>query len=201
LEGWDQAAAGRCPVAGYAPTGSSFRVTTHLPRNDAPVARRLLSPVTDEDEIRGRELYLGYARDGRSALWLRLPNEEDVSKALRVLADYDYLHARYYGFNTGLCRLMSVIDSTNSGGGRSSANRGSGWGTSVPCGASPKASQSRKAEDEVAGLVHGRRHVPSSASSDGRVRHPVRFGQADDWAAPIKRRSAPDCPGPYATTP
>jgi hypothetical protein len=128
LEGWDQAAAGRCPVAGYAPTGSSFRVTTHLPRNDAPVARRLLSPVTDEDEIRGRELYLGYARDGRSALWLRLPNEEDVSKALRVLADYDYLHARYYGFNTGLCRLMSVIDSTNSGGGRSSAIRGSGWG-------------------------------------------------------------------------
>lgn len=100
MEGWDQAAAGRCPVAGHAPTGSFFRVTTHLPRNDAPVARRLLSPVTDEDEIRGRELYLGYARDYRSALWLRLPNEEDVSKALRVLADYDYLHARYYGFNT-----------------------------------------------------------------------------------------------------
>jgi hypothetical protein len=64
------------------------------------VARRLLGPVTDEDELAGRELYLGYARDGRSALWLRLPNEEDVSKALRVLADYDYLHARYYGFNT-----------------------------------------------------------------------------------------------------
>jgi hypothetical protein len=64
------------------------------------VARRLLGPVTDEDEVAGRELYLGYAREGRSALWLRLPNQEDVSKALRVLADYDYLHARYYGFNT-----------------------------------------------------------------------------------------------------
>jgi hypothetical protein len=31
---------------------------------------------------------------------MRLPNEEDVSKALRVLANYDYLHARYYGSNT-----------------------------------------------------------------------------------------------------
>jgi len=60
----------------------------------------LFGPVTDEDELAGRELYLGYAREGRSALWLRLPDEEDVSKALRLLADYDYLHARYYGFNT-----------------------------------------------------------------------------------------------------
>jgi len=69
-------------------------------RRRRTVARRLFGPVTDEDELAGRELYLGYAREGRSALWLRLPNEEDVSKALRVLADYDYLHARYYGFNT-----------------------------------------------------------------------------------------------------
>ena len=69
-------------------------------RRRRTVARRLLGPLTDEDELAGRELYLGYAREGRSALWLRLPNEEDVSKALRVLADYDYLHARYYGFNT-----------------------------------------------------------------------------------------------------
>jgi hypothetical protein len=69
-------------------------------RRRRTVARRLLGPVTDEDELAGRELYLGYAREGRSALWLRLPNEEEVSKALRVLADYDYLHARYYGFTT-----------------------------------------------------------------------------------------------------
>src|SRR4029453_1861136 len=69
-------------------------------RRRRTVARRFIGPVTDEDELAGRELYLGYAREGRSALWLRLPNEEDVSKALRVLANYDYLHARYYGFNT-----------------------------------------------------------------------------------------------------
>jgi hypothetical protein len=49
------------------------------------------------DDVEGRELYLGYAREDRSALWLRLPDETDVPKALRVLADYDYLHRRYYG--------------------------------------------------------------------------------------------------------
>jgi hypothetical protein len=31
------------------------------------------------------------------ALWLRLPDENHVSKALRVLADVNYLHTRYYG--------------------------------------------------------------------------------------------------------
>jgi hypothetical protein len=42
-------------------------------------------------------LYLGYAREDRSELWLRLPDEADVPKALRVLADHHYLHTRYYG--------------------------------------------------------------------------------------------------------
>ncbi|HYT78453.1 MAG TPA: hypothetical protein VEQ37_04195 [Actinomycetota bacterium] len=49
------------------------------------------------DDLEGRELHLGYAREGRCALWLRLPDEADVPKALRVLADYRYLHTRYYG--------------------------------------------------------------------------------------------------------
>jgi hypothetical protein len=42
-------------------------------RRRRTVARRLLGPFTDEDEFGGRELYLGYAREGRSALWMRLP--------------------------------------------------------------------------------------------------------------------------------
>jgi hypothetical protein len=49
------------------------------------------------DDVEGRELYLGYAREDRCALWLRLPNEADVPKALRVLADHRYLHTRFYG--------------------------------------------------------------------------------------------------------
>ena len=64
------------------------------------VARRT---VTDKivgsivHDFEGRDLYLDYAREDRSALWLRMPDEDDARKALRVLADSNYLHARYYG--------------------------------------------------------------------------------------------------------
>ena len=56
---------------------------------------KVVGSVVDDSE--GRELYLSYARDDRCAMWVRIPNEEDVPKALRVLADHDYVHARYYG--------------------------------------------------------------------------------------------------------
>jgi hypothetical protein len=49
------------------------------------------------DDLEGRELYLGYAREDRCALWMRIPEETHVPQALRVLADHNYLHARYYG--------------------------------------------------------------------------------------------------------
>ena len=45
----------------------------------------------------GRELYLDYARQGRCARWVRIPDEQDGPKALRVLANHDYVHTRYYG--------------------------------------------------------------------------------------------------------
>lgn len=51
------------------------------------------------DDIEGRDLYLDYAREGRSGLWLRVP-EDKVAKALRALADHHYLHTRYYGGTT-----------------------------------------------------------------------------------------------------
>lgn len=60
------------------------------------VASTLVGSVADD--VEGRELYLAYAREDRCALWLRLPHEADVPKALRVLADHHYLHTRYYGF-------------------------------------------------------------------------------------------------------
>ncbi|MET1012649.1 MAG: hypothetical protein ABWY83_09760 [Actinomycetota bacterium] len=59
------------------------------------VTDKVVGSVTADSE--GRELYLGYAREGRSAMWVRIPNENDVPKALRVLADHDYVHTRYYG--------------------------------------------------------------------------------------------------------
>ena len=56
---------------------------------------KVVGSVVDDSE--GRELYLGYAREDRCAMWVRIPYEEHVPKALRVLADHDYVHARYYG--------------------------------------------------------------------------------------------------------
>ena len=65
----------------------------YMERRD--VTAKVVGAIIDDSE--GLELYLDYAREGRCALWLRLPDEGDVPKALRVLADFDYLHARYYG--------------------------------------------------------------------------------------------------------
>jgi hypothetical protein len=59
------------------------------------VTDKVVGSIVDDSE--GRELYLEYAREDRSALWLRMPDEDDARKALRVLADRNYLHARYYG--------------------------------------------------------------------------------------------------------
>jgi hypothetical protein len=30
---------------------------------------------------------------------MHIPNEDDVTKALRVLSDFPYVHSRYYGVN------------------------------------------------------------------------------------------------------
>lgn len=59
------------------------------------VTDKVVGSVVDDSE--GREIYLDYARQGRCAMWVRIPDEEDVSKALRVLANHDYVHTRYYG--------------------------------------------------------------------------------------------------------
>jgi hypothetical protein len=56
---------------------------------------RVVGSVVDDSE--GRELYLGYARQDRCAMWVRIPDEETVPKALRALADHNYVHTRYYG--------------------------------------------------------------------------------------------------------
>jgi hypothetical protein len=59
------------------------------------VTDKVVGSVVDDSE--GRELYLDYARQGRCAMWVRIPNEEDVPRALRVLANHNYVHTRYYG--------------------------------------------------------------------------------------------------------
>jgi hypothetical protein len=59
------------------------------------VTDKVVGSIVDDSE--GRDLYLEYAREDRSALWLRMADEDDARKVLRVLADRNYLHARYYG--------------------------------------------------------------------------------------------------------
>ena len=49
------------------------------------------------EDMAGRELYLAYAREDRCAMWVRILDGGRVPAALRVLADFDCLHARYYG--------------------------------------------------------------------------------------------------------
>ena len=59
------------------------------------VTDKVVGSVVDDSE--GKELYLAYAGEDRCAMWVRIPDEDGVSKALRVLADHEYVHTRYYG--------------------------------------------------------------------------------------------------------
>jgi hypothetical protein len=59
------------------------------------LAQRVAGAETDDpDSI---ELYFGYAREGRSALWVHVPEEADAKRAIRALADHQVLHIRHYG--------------------------------------------------------------------------------------------------------
>ena len=74
--------------------------TQILENYDVYVGRRNLTDSVAGavmDDVEGKAIYLGYAREGRSALWLRLPDEYEVRKAMTILADFRYTHARYYG--------------------------------------------------------------------------------------------------------
>jgi hypothetical protein len=46
------------------------------------------------------ELYFGYAREGRAALWVHVPDRADADRAVRCLADHQVLHFRYYGHSS-----------------------------------------------------------------------------------------------------
>jgi hypothetical protein len=59
------------------------------------LAQRVVGAVTDDPDT--VELYFGYARQGRSALWVHVPDEADAKRAVRALADHQVLHIRHYG--------------------------------------------------------------------------------------------------------
>jgi hypothetical protein len=59
------------------------------------LAQRVAGAVTDDPDT--IELYFGYARQGRSALWVHVPDDDDADRAVRGLADHQVLHFRHYG--------------------------------------------------------------------------------------------------------
>jgi hypothetical protein len=89
--------------AGFAPKDIKLYPGKQILENQAEytgrrsVITKLVAGVAED--VEGRELYLAYAREDRCAMWVRLPDEGRVARALRVLADFDCLHTRYYGEN------------------------------------------------------------------------------------------------------
>jgi len=59
------------------------------------LAQRVAGALTDDPDT--IELYFGSARQGRSALWVHVPEEADAKRAVRALADHQVLHIRHYG--------------------------------------------------------------------------------------------------------
>jgi hypothetical protein len=59
------------------------------------LAQRVVGAVTDDPAT--IEQYFGYARQGRSALWVHVPDDADADRAVRCLADHQVLHFRHYG--------------------------------------------------------------------------------------------------------
>jgi hypothetical protein len=64
-------------------------------RAERSVTQRVVGAVTDDPDT--IERYFGYAREGRAALWVRVPDEADAERAIRRLADHQILHFRHYG--------------------------------------------------------------------------------------------------------
>jgi hypothetical protein len=59
------------------------------------LTQRVAGAVTDDPDT--IELYFGYARQGRSALWVHVPDDAAANRAVRALADHQVLHFRHYG--------------------------------------------------------------------------------------------------------
>jgi hypothetical protein len=105
LEDADQAERARATLAEAGFADRDLRVYTSQQILDSwqrfqaerSLAQRAVGAVTgDPDTI---ELYFGYAREGRSALWVHVPDEADADRAVRRLADHQVLHFRHYGHN------------------------------------------------------------------------------------------------------
>jgi hypothetical protein len=103
LEGDDQAEQAKATLAKAGFADRDLRAYTSRQILDSwerfqaerSLAQRVAGAVTDDPDT--IELYFGYARQGRAALWVHVPDEADAKRAIRNLADHQVLHFRYYG--------------------------------------------------------------------------------------------------------
>ena len=64
-------------------------------QTERSLGQRVAGAITDDPDT--IEQYFGYARQGRAALWVHVPEEADAKRAVRALADHRVLHFRHYG--------------------------------------------------------------------------------------------------------
>jgi hypothetical protein len=103
LEDADQAEQAKATLAGAGFADTDLRVYTSQQILDSwerfqaerSLTQRVAGALTDDPDT--IELYFGSARQGRSALWVHVPEEADAKRAVRALADHQVLHIRYYG--------------------------------------------------------------------------------------------------------
>ena len=76
-------------------TSSQILDTWERFQAERSLAQRVAGAVTDDPDT--IEQYFGYARQGRAALWVHVPDDGDAKRAVRALADHQVLHFRHYG--------------------------------------------------------------------------------------------------------
>ena len=64
-------------------------------QTERSLTQRFVGAVTDDPDT--IEQYFGYARQGRSTLWVHVPDDADAKRAVRALADHQVLHFHHYG--------------------------------------------------------------------------------------------------------
>jgi hypothetical protein len=106
LEDADQAEQARAALAAAGFADGDLRVYTSQQILDSwerfqaerSLAQRVAGAITDDPAT--IELYFGYARAGRAALWIHVPGDDDADRAVRGLADHQVLHFRHYGHHS-----------------------------------------------------------------------------------------------------
>ena len=106
LEDADQAEQAKATLAAAGFADRDLRVYTSKQILDSwerflaerSLAQRVAGAVTDDPDT--IEQYFGYARAGRAALWVHVPEDDDADRAVRGLADHQVLHFRHYGHDS-----------------------------------------------------------------------------------------------------